>query len=36
MIIEKTKAEIKHETPPFGKPLLVAVFFLFDFQHYRK
>jgi hypothetical protein len=25
MIIEKTEAEIKHETPPFGKPLLVAV-----------
>jgi hypothetical protein len=26
MIIEKTKAEIKHETPPFGKPLLGVVF----------
>lgn len=24
MIIEKTEAEIKHETPPFGKPLLAV------------
>jgi DNA (cytosine-5)-methyltransferase 3A len=30
MIIEKTKAEIKHETPPFGKPLLGVVLSLFD------
>jgi hypothetical protein len=25
MIIEKTEAQIKHETPPFGKPLLAEV-----------
>ena len=25
MIIENTEAEIKHETPPFGKPLLCEV-----------
>jgi len=30
MIIEKTEAEIKHETPPFGKPLLGVVLSLFD------
>jgi hypothetical protein len=34
MIIEKTEAEIKHEPPPFGKPLLCVrlIFFMLIFS----
>jgi hypothetical protein len=36
MIIEKTEAQIKHEPPPFGKPLLADVLLSDYFLTYIK